>query len=50
MRQSIAGDRGRKAVVLVDGGSLEIEWREGDDRVLMTGPIELEATGELPAA
>ena len=44
------GRAGRKAVVLVDGGSLEIEWREGDDRVLMTGPIELEATGELPAA
>jgi diaminopimelate epimerase len=35
--------------VLVDGGSLEIEWRAGDDRVLMTGPVELEDTGELPA-
>jgi diaminopimelate epimerase len=44
------GRTGRKVEVLVDGGSLEIEWREGDDRVLMTGPIELEATGELPAA
>jgi diaminopimelate epimerase len=41
---------GRKVEVLVDGGSLEIEWRAGDDRVLMTGPIELETTGELPAA
>jgi diaminopimelate epimerase len=41
---------GRRVEVLVDGGSLEIEWRAGDDRVLMTGPIELEATGELPAA
>jgi diaminopimelate epimerase len=40
---------GRKVEVLVDGGSLEIEWRAGDDRVLMTGPIELESTGELPA-
>lgn len=40
----------RKVEVLVDGGSLEIEWRAGDDRVLMTGPVELEATGELPAA
>jgi diaminopimelate epimerase len=44
------GLTGRKVDVLVDGGSLEIEWREGDDRVLMTGPIELEATGELSAA
>jgi diaminopimelate epimerase len=44
------GRTGRRVDVLVDGGSLEIEWREGDDRVLMTGPIELEATGELSAA
>jgi diaminopimelate epimerase len=40
----------RKAEVLVDGGSLEIEWRAGDDRVLMTGPVELEHSGELPPA
>jgi diaminopimelate epimerase len=39
----------RSVEVLVDGGSLEIEWRAGDDRVLMTGPVELENTGELPA-
>jgi diaminopimelate epimerase len=44
------GRTGRRVNVLVDGGSLEIEWREGDDRVLMTGPIELEATGELTPA
>lgn len=44
------GRTGRKVEVLVDGGSLEIEWRVGDDHVLMTGPIELESTGELPAA
>jgi diaminopimelate epimerase len=42
------GRAARKVEVLVDGGSLQIEWRPGDDRVLMTGPIELEATGELP--
>jgi diaminopimelate epimerase len=39
----------RNVEVLVDGGALQIDWREGDDRVLMTGPIELEHTGELPA-
>jgi diaminopimelate epimerase len=44
------GRGGRTVEVLTDGGSLEIEWRPGDDRVLMTGPIELEATGELAAA
>lgn len=43
------GRTGREVEVLVDGGSLEIEWRQGDDRVLMTGPVELEGTGELPA-
>jgi diaminopimelate epimerase len=44
-RQGLAD---RRTEVVVDGGSLEIEWRAGDDRVLMTGPIELEASGELP--
>ena len=40
----------RNVEIIADGGSLQIEWRAGDDRVLMTGPIELESTGELPAA
>jgi len=43
------GRTGRRVEVLVDGGALDIEWREGDDRVLMTGPVELEGSGELPA-
>lgn len=43
------GRAGRKAELIMDGGSLEIEWREGDDRVLMTGPVELEHAGDLPA-
>jgi diaminopimelate epimerase len=43
------GRTGRNVEVLVDGGSLQIEWRGGDDRVLMTGPVELETSGELPA-
>lgn len=42
------GRTGRKVEVFVDGGSLQIEWRAGDDRVLMTGPVELETSGELP--
>lgn len=49
----VAGHRqgriGRCVNVALDGGSLQIEWREGDDRVLMTGPVELEHSGELPA-
>ncbi|MGB0906140.1 MAG: diaminopimelate epimerase [Maricaulaceae bacterium] len=33
---------GRKAAIEVDGGMLYIEWRESDDHVIMTGPIEVE--------
>jgi diaminopimelate epimerase len=43
------GRHGRNVEVLVDGGALQIEWRAGDDRVLMTGPVELEHSGDLPA-
>jgi diaminopimelate epimerase len=43
------GRAGRSAELILDGGSLQIEWRPGDDRVLMTGPVALEYTGELPA-
>lgn len=43
------GRAGRNVEIIADGGSLQIEWRAGDDRVLMTGPVELEGTGDLPA-
>lgn len=38
---------GRKADIEVDGGSLLIEWREYDDHVIMTGPIEVEMDGTV---
>lgn len=38
----------RAATVVVDGGELFIDWREADDHVLMTGPVEVETTGALP--
>jgi diaminopimelate epimerase len=38
---------GRKVKVSLPGGDLDIEWREGDDHVLMTGPVELEFEGRL---
>ncbi len=44
------GRAGRNVEVLADGGSLQIEWRAGDDRVVMTGPVELEGAGDLPVA
>ena len=37
----------RKAAMILDGGTLVIEWRESDDHVLMTGPVELEYEGEI---
>ncbi len=38
----------RKVVLVMDGGELQIEWREADDHVLMTGPVETEFEGLLP--
>ncbi len=41
---------GRKARVALPGGELTIEWRESDDHVLMTGPVEFEREIELDPA
>jgi diaminopimelate epimerase len=38
----------RKATMVLDGGELTIDWRESDDHVIMTGPVEIEFTGRLP--
>jgi diaminopimelate epimerase len=37
----------RKVTVTLPGGPLVIEWRSDDDRILMTGPAELEHEGTL---
>ena len=37
----------RKAVVVVDGGELTIDWDEPSGHVFMTGPVEIERTGTL---
>ena len=44
------GLAGRKAVLELDGGELEIDWREDDGHVLMTGPTEYEHKGRFDAA
>lgn len=36
------------ATVIMDGGELQIEWRQTDGHVLMTGPVETEFEGLLP--
>ena len=38
---------GRQATVTLPGGDLVIAWRESDNHVLMTGPVELEYDGVL---
>lgn len=38
----------RKATVVVDGGTLIIDWDEASGHVFMTGPVEIERTGLLP--
>ena len=40
----------RKVRVTLPGGDLTIEWRTGDDHVLMTGAVEFEFTGKFDAA
>jgi diaminopimelate epimerase len=41
------GLTGRKVELILDGGSLSIEWREADGHVLMTGPTALPFRGRL---
>ena len=43
------GLTGRAARIELPGGELTIEWREADDHVLMTGPVEFEREIELTA-
>src|SRR3954447_8841548 len=40
----------RKVTVTLPGGDLMIEWRERDDHVLMTGPVEYEFEGQFDPA
>ena len=37
----------RRANLILDGGTLIIDWQESDDRVYMTGPVELEFETEI---
>ena len=38
---------GRNVAVTLPGGDLQIYWREADNHILMTGPIEVEYKGEI---
>jgi len=41
---------GRKVKVALPGGELMIDWREKDDHVLMTGPVQFEFEGRFDPA
>jgi diaminopimelate epimerase len=41
---------GRKVRVTLPGGDLTVEWRESDNHVLMTGPVEFEREGRFDPA
>jgi diaminopimelate epimerase len=43
---NLRGVTGRKVTVTLDGGDLEVEWRDTDDHVLMTGPARFSFAGE----
>lgn len=43
----LAGKAGRKSDIIMDGGTLTIEWRECDNHVYKTGPAEFVFDGEI---
>ncbi len=43
----LTGRADRKAHIVMDGGTLDIEWRETDNHVYMTGPAEFVFDGEI---
>ena len=44
---ALTGRAGRTSQIVMDGGTLTIEWRETDNHVYMTGPAEFVFDGEI---
>ncbi|HTW33713.1 MAG TPA: diaminopimelate epimerase [Rhizomicrobium sp.] len=44
------GLAGRNVDIVLDGGVLNIQWRAGDDHILMTGPSSLSFAGDVDLA
>ena len=44
---ALTGKAGRTSQIVMDGGTLTIEWRESDNHVYMTGPAEFVFDGEI---
>jgi len=47
---ALTGKAGRKSQIVMDGGTLSIEWRESDNHVYMTGPATFVFDGEIDLA
>ena len=45
---TLTGRAGRQSQIVMDGGTLYIEWKESDNHVYMTGPAEFVFDGEIP--
>ena len=47
---AITGRSGRQSRIIMDGGTLDIDWREADGHVYLSGPatISFEGTAKLP--
>ena len=43
----VSGRAGRTSQIVMDGGTLSIEWRESDNHVYMTGPATFVFDGEI---
>ena len=41
------GRAGRKSHIVMDGGELDIEWRESDNHIYLSGPAEFVFDGEI---
>jgi diaminopimelate epimerase len=44
---ALTGKSGRTSHIVMDGGTLSIEWKEADNHVYMTGPAEFVFDGEI---
>lgn len=44
---ALTGKTGRTSTIVMDGGTLNIEWREQDNHVYMTGPAAFVYDGEI---
>lgn len=44
---ALTGKAGRTSQIVMDGGTLSIEWRESDNHVYMTGPATFVYDGEI---